>query len=347
MMTTAERISVIVPFYNAEETLLLCINALLAQTLQPAEIILVDNNSDDRSAEIAKKVTEQNPGVIIFLTELRQGPGRARNKGIRHSTGEIICFTDVDCIPEPDWLNVIARPFQNSQIGAVAGQIKGSGLETIFEKFHYLFTLKGLQQSELFKAFTLVRGGFPTANLAVRKNLLERLQGFDASMGSYGEDYDLCARIYQAGFHIQYTTGAAVLHKHRNTLKSTWLQSYGFGIGHAKLLNKHFKRMLMINLPRYQYVSRKWPVCIWIDLAAADKKLLFLVFGSILWWPLQIVIVFYLLMLYLNMVRRLRQNKMQAGFFEKWQLVFLLLFKSAAITTGRLAGMVKNKVLCV
>ncbi len=346
-MTTVERISVIVPFYNAEDTLLLCINALLAQTLQPAEIILVDNNSDDKSAEIAKKIAEQYPGVVIILTELRQGPGRARNKGMQHATGEIICFTDADCIPEPDWLNVIVRPFQNSQIGAVAGQIKGSGSETVFEKFHYLFTLKGSQQSELFKAFTLVRGGFPTANLAVRKNLLERLQGFDASMGTYGEDFDLCARIYQAGFYIQYTTGAAVFHEHRNTLKSTWKQSFGFGYGHSILLKKYFERMVLVELPRYSYSSQKWPLRMWLNLSSADKKTILLTIMAFIFWPCWILLLFYLLLLIKDMDDRAHQTDMKIFFFEKGILALLLVYKSLAMTTGRIAGSVTCRVICL
>jgi len=340
-------ISVVVPFFNAEDTILYCLDGIKNQKLKPLEVILVDNNSSDNSANMVKQFIAQN-GIenIHYFFEKKQGPSYARNCGVNHANGDIIAFTDSDCIPDPNWLNGILTAFTDPQIGAVAGRIVGYQGESLLDKFHAMFTLKGLDKNQTFSDFTLVKGGFPTANLAVRKDVFNHIGGFDGFMKTYGEDYDLCARIYHAGFRIQYTFDAVVYHKHRSTLKGTWIQSFGFGIAHALLLKKHFNQMVIIDLPRYQYLSQKWSVHMWIDLAGADKKVAGLILLSIMWWPLSILLISYLLYLFTDMESRLRHNGLKARFLGKWQLVFLLFFKSAAITMGRIIGSLQNKVLC-
>jgi glycosyltransferase involved in cell wall biosynthesis len=94
------KISVVVPFFNEEKHIESCIAALTGQSYpkDQYEIILVDNNSTDQSATIARR----NPEVRVVLEEV-QGDYAARNRGIAESTGEIIAFTDADTAPREDW----------------------------------------------------------------------------------------------------------------------------------------------------------------------------------------------------------------------------------------------------
>ncbi len=112
------KISVIVPFYNAEKYLRSCITALLSQdsSLENYEVILVDNNSTDSSVAIAK----QFPRVKV-LSESKQGAYAARNTGLAEARGEIIAFTDADCLPDRDWLRNIATTMQSAQVRLVLG----------------------------------------------------------------------------------------------------------------------------------------------------------------------------------------------------------------------------------
>lgn len=342
------KVSVIIPFYNSQKTIDICLNALADQYIKPCEIILIDNGSSDKSSEIVHVFKHNHPDLnIILVEEPKRGPSAARNRGLKVAVGDIVAFTDSDCAPDKNWLKEIQGAFHNAKIGAVAGRIVGHQGGSLFDKFHALFTLKGLDEDQTFSDFTLVKGGFPTANLAVRKGVLDHIGGFDESMKIYSEDYDLCARIYQAGFRIKYVSNAVVYHKHRNTLIGTWKQSFGFGTGHAVLLKKHFRQIVIIDLPRYQYLSRKWPTRIWLDLASAGKKLTVLFLLTIVWWPLVFLLFFYLIFLYRDMVSRLSQSGLKARFFERWQMISLLVFKSAAITTGRVVGSFRNKVLCL
>ena len=98
-------ISVVVPFYNAARYIEDCIKALLAQTYSSTryEIIMVDNNSIDGSAELVRKYSS-----IRLLVEPKQGSYAARNRGVAAANGTIIAFTDADCVPAADWLEQIA-----------------------------------------------------------------------------------------------------------------------------------------------------------------------------------------------------------------------------------------------
>ena len=112
-------ISVIVPFYNTEKYIGDCISALLLQSYPPEkfEIIMIDNNSTDLSAEIVKRYPS-----IRLLSEKKQGAYAARNRGIRQARGQIIAFTDSDCAVAPDWLQNIAKAMNHPRPGIIVGR---------------------------------------------------------------------------------------------------------------------------------------------------------------------------------------------------------------------------------
>lgn len=347
MIQNKKRISVVIPFFNSEKTLHSCLLGLGSQSLKPFEIILVDNGSIDQSADVAKVFIENYPDLSRYVLETKKGPASARNCGANISQGDIITFIDSDCVPDKNWLRNLVMGFQDPKIGAVAGKIESFSAKTLYDKFHSMFTLKSSNKSKIFSEFLLVKGAFPTANLAVRSDVFKIIGGFDENLPIYSEDYDLCARIYQKGYFIEYLPKVKVYHQHRNTLKETWRQSFGFGTGHSNLLKKHFKRLVIIDLPRFQYITKWLPLRLWFDAAGADKKIFLIITLSILWLPALILIPLFLIYLFFYMNNHLIMNGLTAGFFEKWQLVFLLIVKSTALTAGRLKGAVLSRVMCL
>ena len=341
------KISVVVPFLNSEDTLNQCLEALISQNLKPFEILMVDNGSTDRSKEIVKKFIDRGAGCIKYYLEKKRGPACARNKGIHESVGNIIAFTDSDCVPDSNWLKNLIIEFKDKQIAAIAGVVESYKTETLYDKFHAMFTLQGFEKFQTFSKFNLVSGGFPTANLIIRKDILSKLEGFDESINFFGEDYDLCARLYNLGFSIKYTPRAVVYHKHRNSLKLTWKQSYGFGKAHAILLKKNLEKITIIHVPRYQHIVQKSPIRLWVDLSGLDKKLFFLAALATIWWGFIIPLGFYPFLLYLSLKSRLRRTGLKASYAETIRLELLLLVKSIALTCGRVIGGFKNKVICL
>jgi Glycosyl transferase family 2 len=115
-------ISVVVPFHNEARYIARCIESLLQQNYLPDryEIIMVDNNSTDNSAEQVAAHAR-----VKLLAEARPGSYAARNRGVAHATGDVIAFTDGDCIASHDWLRTIASAMQHTDAKILLG---GSGL---------------------------------------------------------------------------------------------------------------------------------------------------------------------------------------------------------------------------
>jgi len=165
-------ISVVVPFYNAARYIEDCIKALLGQTYSSTryEIIMVDNNSIDGSAELVRKYSS-----IRLLVEPKQGSYAARNRGVAAANGTIIAFTDADCVPAADWLEQIAASMRAPGVELVQGgrlfAVESPALSMLAayeaERAAYIFSAKS----------SSISYGY-TNNMAVRRDLLSRIGPF-------------------------------------------------------------------------------------------------------------------------------------------------------------------------
>jgi glycosyltransferase involved in cell wall biosynthesis len=115
------RVSVVVPFYSSQKHIAACVESLLAQEHVggPVEIIFVDNGSPDRSAS----VVSQYPGITV-LEERAPGAYAARNTGIRAASGEVIAFTDADCVAGKYWLRAVLDGMADPSVGILVGQCR-------------------------------------------------------------------------------------------------------------------------------------------------------------------------------------------------------------------------------
>ena len=165
-------ISVVVPFHNVEEYIEDCISALLSQHYPQDcyEIILVDNNSTDRTAEIARRYPQ-----VKLLSESKVGPYAARNRGVAKSKGAIVAFTDSDCSPHEDWLQRITEAMFDSVVCIVQGRQRFAreslGLSILSdyeaEKAAYTFSAK---TKEIYYGYT--------NNMAVRRDVFDKIGPF-------------------------------------------------------------------------------------------------------------------------------------------------------------------------
>lgn len=119
-----QRISVIIPVFNAAPTLLSCLQALVGQIQSGdgCEIIVVDNNSTDESLEIARSIS----GVRLVY-ESKQGAYAARNTGCRVANGDFLAFTDPDCIPGSHWISEIGAAFKDESTALIMGRQRHCG----------------------------------------------------------------------------------------------------------------------------------------------------------------------------------------------------------------------------
>src|SRR5947209_5110922 len=128
------RVSVIIPAYNAETTLPLCLTALLEQTRLPDEIFVVDNRSTDGTVAVAEDFARRS-GLIHISSEEQRGDCPARNRGLAESTGDILVFTDADCVPDREWLERLVSPYHaDPSLEATAGMVVGHEPKTLVQR---------------------------------------------------------------------------------------------------------------------------------------------------------------------------------------------------------------------
>ena len=207
------RVSIVVPVYNGEKTLLLCLDSLMALNYpkECLETIVVDNNSTDRTKDIIKRYP------IKYIFEKRRSVSLARNRGIDECAYQFIAFIDADCIADRDWLKNIIGPLKDKTIGGIGGKILSYNPQNWIEK--YIDSNNFYCQCGQFKEKKYFLPWLTTANAIFRKDVLREIGLFDSAFCLLAyEDVDLTSRVVLAGYNIRYTPTAIVYHKHRNNL---------------------------------------------------------------------------------------------------------------------------------
>lgn len=224
-------VSIIVPVLNGERTIKKCMASLLG-TDYPAElreVLVVDNGSTDRTADIVKSYP------VSYLREERRGAPRARNRGIEASKGEILVFTDADCIVSREWLRALVQPFGAQDVGGVAGEIVSFPPSTAAERY-------AARMRHLSPQLYLSRPLLPFAvfaNLSFRREVFDQVGLLDGELFQ-GDSTDFCTRFLRGtSLKLAYAPKAVVFHRHRETAWELFQQQWSYGRGHALLYIKY------------------------------------------------------------------------------------------------------------
>lgn len=198
------KISVVIPTFNRKGLLKDCLQALFFQTYpkERFEIIVVDDGSTDGTHSLIKTLQKKNPNLYLF-GQSRGGTSRARNLGIKNARGEIIAFTDDDCLSHKDWLEQLDNAFEKKP--------QALGIEG-----------KTLTYPAKITPFTaqivnLNGGGYQTCNIAYKRKILQKLGGFDEKFGLFHcDDVDFALMVLKRG-SIHFEPKAIVVHPPRKT----------------------------------------------------------------------------------------------------------------------------------
>lgn len=243
------KISVVIPTCRRPETLARCLHGLSGAE---AEIIVSDDSDDDRTRDL---LAREFPGVR-WVQGPRRGPAANRNSGARCATGEWIAFIDDDCEPQPGWLAGIAQASIDGDV--VEGRVVAPGAtDSPFEE--HVENLHG--------------GVFWSCNLALRREVFERLAGFDEGFREAGgEDMEFAWRIARANLRVKFAPEALVHHppRHigwrglwRRTWMIRWMSLYRFKTGQSRSLPVGLlDECLLLLRQTAQLVSRRtepWP----------------------------------------------------------------------------------------
>ena len=223
--------SVVVPFYNRADFLPLVVDALLKQDVS-VEVIIVDDGSKDKTFEVSKKYP------VKYVFQENSGPASARNRGFIESRGDIVAFTDSDCIAKPDWIRRLIEGFESEDIGVVAGSYDIANHESL---------LACLIHEEIkwrHKRFGRYIRAFGSYNFAVRRDVFEKTGAFDDSYRTAsGEDNDLSYRILKAGYKIRFNPDALVAHYHTERLWKYLKEQFRHAFWRIKLYKEHSEMM--------------------------------------------------------------------------------------------------------
>jgi len=189
-------ISVIVCAHNEERYLGACLISLTSQTRLPDEILVINNASTDRTAQVASAIPD-----VRVVNEWTKGLVVARERGRRESRGDLLVYVDADCRAPANWLSRIERHFDKDRsLIALSGNYRFYDWDWLGRALlrAYDFTL-GPATHLLVKYILRIGVVFYGGNFAVRRDALERIGGFDTSIEFHGEDTNLGRRLSRTG----------------------------------------------------------------------------------------------------------------------------------------------------
>jgi len=220
-------ISVVIPVYNGEKTLKQCLDSVLNQTCKNYEVIVVDNNSTDRTKNIIKEFQKKDKRIkyVFEKTKIR---GAARNTGVRNSKGKIIACTDCDCIVSRNWLQKLTKPILHGKEVAVQGYEKPAYIN-FWTKQYQIKSERCLKNVEN-KGYIL---NLDTKNFAILKKVLIDIGNFNRIV-HVCEDMDVLFRFLGRGLKIKFVN-IQVKHFHKATLFSLIKTEFNKGFWAAKL----------------------------------------------------------------------------------------------------------------
>src|SRR5213595_3842946 len=223
-------VSVIICSYNGGRTLAACLNSLGKLNYPDYEVILVDDGSTDDTAYIAAQFPQ-----VRYIHQSNNGLSHARNTGAAAAKGEVLAYTDSDCMADVDWLYYMIGTLVSGDYAGVGGPnitppaknwIQACVAAAPGGPSHVLLT-------------DTVAEHIPGCNMAFYRWAFDSIGGFDAEYRKAGDDVDFCWRLQQSGCVIGFNPTAVVWHYRRFTLKAFMNQQRGYGEAESLLRFKH------------------------------------------------------------------------------------------------------------
>ncbi|MFI0348650.1 MAG: glycosyltransferase [Chthoniobacterales bacterium] len=229
-LTKQPKVSVIVCSYNGGQTLEACLCSLKKIDYPDYEVVVVDDGSTDHTKEILA-----GHSWVKAIHQTNQGLSVARNVGAAASTGEIIAYTDSDCMADPDWLFYLVGTLLSGNYAGVGGP----NISPPAENWQQACVAAAPGGPSHVLLTDVIAEHIPGCNMAFHRWAFERVGGFDPEYRKAGDDVDFCWRLQQDGQVIAFSPAAIVWHYRRFTLKAFRKQQEGYGEAESLLRFKH------------------------------------------------------------------------------------------------------------
>jgi cellulose synthase/poly-beta-1,6-N-acetylglucosamine synthase-like glycosyltransferase len=274
------QISIIIPTYHDWDRLRLCLESLARQTYpkDKIEVIVVNNDPSDPAPEMGFDLQ------LTVISEHKPGSYAARNAGLKIARGEIIGFTDSDCIPMNDWIGNAIKAFELlPDSGRVTGPVDLYRIENSSWMAWKFESITSFNQR-----YNVKRGVAVTANLFVRRELFDQVGVFNEEMFS-GGDYEWNQRAEAHRSKLSYVDNVCVMHPARATfleLVNKQRRVVGGGYARSKRDGRPIDYTLKLLVPPIKYS---------IVLLSDGKKISEVLFAALILWFLKASMVFEIL----------------------------------------------------
>lgn len=238
-------VSVIIPVRNRPLEIEACLRSLerVVYPRERLEIVVVDDASSDSTPEVVSEF----PVRLVRLREKRQA-SYCRNLGANQARGEILAFIDSDCVADPLWLVELVTAFRDPSVGVVGGIVDSCFVKTPLDRYEQvkssLIVSRRARRSRKGERFFYV----PSCNLLAKRDPFLNLGGFREDL-TVGEDVDLCWRMQDAGWHVEFRPAGRVFHRHRNRVRDFCSRRFDYGTSEPLLQRLHPGRTKQMAFP--------------------------------------------------------------------------------------------------
>jgi len=316
------KVSVIIPAYNASKTIRSCLQEIISQASSfDCEVIVVDDGSKDETSLIIKNEFKS----VKLITQENAGPAKARNTGASVGSGDIIVFTDSDCVPDKGWLKAMVSPFKDREdIVGVKGIYKTKQKEIVarFVQIEYEDKYDVMRR---YKYIDFI----DTYSAAFLKKAFWEVGGYDCRFRvACSEDVDLSFKLSNLGYKMVFNPAAVVWHIHPSRFWDYMKKKYKFA----------YWRMLAIkNNPNKAYKDTHTPQTMKFQLLVPPIFLLVLLltfFDSMFWFRVAGILLVLFFVLCMDFIIKAIKKDFTVGISS----FFFLFFRSFAQFLGVFKG---------
>ena len=228
-------VSVIVPVYNRPDQLEGLLDSFdkMRGTL-PREIIIVDDRSTENVPQVLEKWSRKKHGFQARFIRMNKngGPAKARNRGIKKSSGDLLAFTDSDCIVEPYWIHHLVKSMkENRKVVGMGGRVLPLGKD-IFSKYYTYHRILEPPESRIYLV---------TANCIYHRKEVVDVGGFVEDIPKPGgEDVGLSFKLYKRGYRFGFCEEAVIFHDYRASMRDFSKTFFNYGVGCRLVTDKYF-----------------------------------------------------------------------------------------------------------
>jgi cellulose synthase/poly-beta-1,6-N-acetylglucosamine synthase-like glycosyltransferase len=245
------KVSILIPAHNEEVVIERTIKAMLKLKYprEKLEIIVINDNSSDRTGEIIDRYHQQYPQIIPVHTKppnAGKGKSGALNQGLLASSGEIIVVYDADNTPESMALHYLVLAMQNDpKAGVIVGKFRVvNSKQTLLTRFINIETISFQWMAQAGRWFWFKVCTIPGTNFSIRRSIITELGGWDEK--ALAEDTELTIRVYNLGYYIRFFPAAITWEEEPEVWKVWWKQRTRWARGNQYVVLKFLKQIFRL-----------------------------------------------------------------------------------------------------